>query len=362
MYASGLFFSFVIGVGSLTCSFDDGLCEWYPIPNNLVQWKLGTGSTQDPSSGPGGDHSPAGDGQYLYIDGHEFLNTSLAAEIRSPELYILSNTTLSFWYHMNGVGVGDLRVVLVDRYQNRKIAWVKSGRQGPGWCLGHVSLEDLTAYVIFQGTTRLHYSSDIAIDDISVSMEPYELTHSPWFTTTTSMKPSTTSIHIFQLPTLTIDCTFSTSMCSWQQAKGDDFDWHRWYGRSPDLTSGPEFDHKNATDYYLLLKGHESLNSSWVASLFSPHITVTKPRNLTFWYHMNGAGIGNLTLYRENADGSKKQLFIRSGRQTSSWKQVSVTLPVGFYKLVFEATAAHHYSSDLAIDDIHLQAGPPIVG
>lgn len=48
---------------------------------------------------------------------------------------------------MNGVGVGDLRVVLVDRYQNRKIAWVKSGRQGPGWCLGHVSLEDLTAYV-----------------------------------------------------------------------------------------------------------------------------------------------------------------------------------------------------------------------
>lgn len=36
-------------------------------------------------------------------------------------------------------------------------------------------------------------------------------------------------------------------MCSWQQAKGDDFDWHRWYGRSPDLTSGPEFDHKNAS-------------------------------------------------------------------------------------------------------------------
>jgi hypothetical protein len=48
---------------------------------------------------------------------------------------------------------------------------------------------------------------------------------------------------------------------------------------------------------------------------------------------MNGAGIGNLTLYREDADGSRKQLFIKSGRQTASWKKVSVTLPVGFYKV-----------------------------
>lgn len=87
------------------------------------------------------------DGQYLYINGHEFINTTLSAEIRSPELYILDNTTVTFWYHMNGVGVGELRVVLIDRYGGSKVVWVKSGRQGSGWHQGMFLLEDLTASV-----------------------------------------------------------------------------------------------------------------------------------------------------------------------------------------------------------------------
>lgn len=75
------------------------------------------------------------------------MNSTFAAEIRSPDLYILDNTTVSFWYHMNGVGVGELRVVLADRYGGTKTVWTKSGRQGPGWRQAQVILEDITAYV-----------------------------------------------------------------------------------------------------------------------------------------------------------------------------------------------------------------------
>ncbi|XP_061168826.1 MAM and LDL-receptor class A domain-containing protein 1-like [Saccostrea echinata] len=323
------------GDRGLTCNFDNGPCEWYSVKGNSVQWKIGTGSTQDPSSGPDGDHSPTGNGQYLYIDGHEFFNSSLVAEIRSPDFYILDNSTLSFWYHMNGAGVGELRVIFVDRYNYRNIVWSKSGRQGSGWHQAILILNDLTAYVIFEGSTRLHYSSDIAIDDVSVSKEPYEIT---------------------------LDCTFNKDTCSWLQDSGDNLDFHRWYGRSPDFTSGPKIDHKNTTEFYLLLKGHEARNSSWTARMYSPYVNIDSPRNLTFWYHMNGANIGHLKLYREFADGTKQQLFIKSGRQSSVWEQAHITLPTGFYKLVFEADAAHHYSSDLAIDDIRLHGGVPIVG
>lgn len=48
---------------------------------------------------------------------------------------------------MNGVGVGELRVVLADRYGGTKTVWTKSGRQGPGWRQAQVILEDITAYV-----------------------------------------------------------------------------------------------------------------------------------------------------------------------------------------------------------------------
>uniref|UniRef100_K1RM15 MAM domain-containing protein 2 n=1 Tax=Magallana gigas TaxID=29159 RepID=K1RM15_MAGGI len=161
---------------------------------------------------------------------------------------------------------------------------------------------------------------------------------------------------------ITLDCAFNADTCSWIQDSADHLDWHRWYGRSPDLTSGPQVDHANTTEYYLLLKGHEAHSGNWTARLYSPHISINSPRNLTFWYHMNGAGIGNLRLYKENADGSNEVLFVKKGRQGVSWEQASVNLPVGFYKLVFEADAARHYSSDLAIDDIRLQDGPPLIG
>lgn len=68
------------------------------------------------------------DGQYFYIDGYEFINLIFVVEIRSLDLYIFDNIIVFFWYYMNGVGVGELRVVLVDWYGGIKIVWIKFGR------------------------------------------------------------------------------------------------------------------------------------------------------------------------------------------------------------------------------------------
>lgn len=47
-------------VRGLACNFDNGLCEWFTVQDSTVTWKLGSGTTKDPSSGPGGDHSDTG--------------------------------------------------------------------------------------------------------------------------------------------------------------------------------------------------------------------------------------------------------------------------------------------------------------
>lgn len=47
-------------VRGLACNFDNGLCEWFTVQHSTVTWKLGSGTTKDPSSGPDGDHSDTG--------------------------------------------------------------------------------------------------------------------------------------------------------------------------------------------------------------------------------------------------------------------------------------------------------------
>lgn len=66
-------------------------------------------------------------------------------------------------------------------------------------------------------------------------------------------------------------------------------------------------------EYYLLLKGYEVYSGNWIVWLYSFYISINSLRNLIFWYYMNGVGIGNLWLYKENVDGFKEELFVRKG-------------------------------------------------
>jgi len=87
-------------------------------------------------------------GQYAYITGKDSLNASSIAIIQSPKLYVTKDITLTFWYHMNGVGIGKLSVLKIDKYGRQMEVWSRHGRQGPEWNNGTVIFDLLTTQVV----------------------------------------------------------------------------------------------------------------------------------------------------------------------------------------------------------------------
>lgn len=54
---------------------------------------------------------------------------------------------------------------------------------------------------------------------------------------------------------------------------------------------------------------------------------------ISFWYYMNGVGIGKLTLGKVE-NGTKTVLWEKEGRQGPSWIEASVNLPRGSYVVI----------------------------
>lgn len=78
---------------------------------------------------------------------------------------------------------------------------------------------------------------------------------------------------------------------------------------------------------------------------------------LSWYYHMKGSGIGNLTLYRRIQSKSPIQLTQLKGEQGTNWLQAKLTLPTmslanQYFDLIFEATIGSNLFGNIAIDDI----------
>lgn len=50
-----------------------------------------------------------------------------------------SDLQISFWYYMNGVGIGKLTLGKVEN-ETKTVLWEKEGRQGPSWIEASVNL------------------------------------------------------------------------------------------------------------------------------------------------------------------------------------------------------------------------------
>ena len=108
---------------------------------------------------------------------------------------------------------------------------------------------------------------------------------------------------------------------------------------------------------YLYVTGHDAKQMNSTAVIKSPPFSLDKESNMTFWYSMNGVGIGQLILSKW-VEGQKTEIWSRKGRQGSDWMEGAVVLKPGNMSLEFSATTTFHYGSDLALDDIHLQTEP----
>ncbi|KAK3607862.1 hypothetical protein CHS0354_038291 [Potamilus streckersoni] len=114
---------------------------------------------------------------------------------------------------------------------------------------------------------------------------------------------------------------------------------------------------------YLYIRGQDAHKSTWVAIIQSQKIDLNETTNLTFWYHMNGNGIGTLSLYMVTSDNvtsnnESNMLWIRSGRQSPDWLEATVSLQPSVFQLQFRATTRNHFASDIGLDDVWLQSEP----
>ena len=89
------------------------------------------------------------------------------------DLAFAQQPELSFWYHMNGAAMGELHVdILADGTWYLDVTSPLIGQQGNLWLQRIIDLTPFSGQIInvrFRGITGGDFTSDLAIDDISIA-------------------------------------------------------------------------------------------------------------------------------------------------------------------------------------------------
>ncbi|KAH3887720.1 hypothetical protein DPMN_011739 [Dreissena polymorpha] len=239
---------------------------------------------------------------------------------------------------MNGITIGTLNIYKKTGATRGSPLWTMSGNQGLQWQKAQVSVSSSVGFqVTFEGIIGPGYKSDIALDDIDISL---------------GACPTAGS------------CNFEKDLCDWTNANaGDDFDWERIQGATASNNTGPQTDHTLNSAYgtYLYIEASDPRqqgDKAWLVSSAYPNGT---DQCISWWYNMNGGGMGtlNVNVWPYNTGMSQTTIWLKSGDQGPMWNQGQVQIldPGAAYRIVFEAIRGPNYNSDLAIDDIILLPG-----
>ncbi|MEO9484265.1 MAG: S8 family serine peptidase [Ekhidna sp.] len=149
---------------------------WTQASGDDGNWVRDSGGTPSSNTGPG---SAAEGSFYMFLEASSNsspgqIGSNATAILESPcfDLSGESAATFSFQYHMYGNNVGSLTAQASTDGTNWTNVWTLSGNQGNAWATVNV---DLASYLggdvklRLVGTTGNGWSSDIAIDDLSVS-------------------------------------------------------------------------------------------------------------------------------------------------------------------------------------------------
>jgi sugar lactone lactonase YvrE len=163
-------------VSSLACGFETltsaGCRVWgqFNTSDNL-QWVHHTGAT--PSSNTGPTAAKTGT-HYMYLEASAYGVITGHEAFLSMRHSLGAGAQLSFWYHMQGTGVGSLKVQFQFAFATAwKTLWILSGHQGTAWSFATI---DLSSYagpdrsLRFVATRGSSATGDIAIDDVTVTV------------------------------------------------------------------------------------------------------------------------------------------------------------------------------------------------
>ncbi|MEM6644458.1 MAG: S8 family serine peptidase [Bacteroidota bacterium] len=173
------------GSASLSCSgtvtsfpysqgFESGE-GWTQVGGDDGDWYRTNSGTPSSNTGPG---SAVQGAYYLFLEASTNnspgqIGNNATAILESPcfDLTGVSDAAFSFQHHMYGNAVGSLSVEATLDGQNWVSLWSQSDNQGNQWNTEDLSLDSYAEEIVklrFVGTTGNGWSSDIAIDDLSI--------------------------------------------------------------------------------------------------------------------------------------------------------------------------------------------------
>ncbi|XP_060729030.1 nephronectin a isoform X3 [Tachysurus vachellii] len=140
--------------GFLSCSFDQGLCDWIQHKEGDVHWE----TVPDPSGG-----------KYLTISEASGKRNGRGAQLILPLASPLSegNLCLAFRHKLAGHHVGMLQVFVQKGRQHSPAVWGRTG--GSGWRTTQITLwGNGLESVIVKGERRRGHAGEMVLDDISL--------------------------------------------------------------------------------------------------------------------------------------------------------------------------------------------------
>uniref|UniRef100_A0A8C4RQK6 MAM and LDL receptor class A domain containing 1 n=1 Tax=Erpetoichthys calabaricus TaxID=27687 RepID=A0A8C4RQK6_ERPCA len=367
------------------CNFEGGLmCGWHQNTSTSseaehpFQWFIGQGASLHPGEEnhrPAWDHSSAShDGFYVYADSSNGAYGAIA-DLLTP---LISRTgpqcTLTFWYHMNGITVGTLQVLIISGGVTQDL-WALSGSQGNSWKKGEVFLGTRDKFqIILRAKRGISYIGDVTLDDVAFEdcaplLTPDRQCHTDEFTCANDFCISKDNLCDFsdhcgdasdEDPRICGHfygrCDFEFDLCSWRQWQGDDFDWLLRVGSTPTLGTGPSADHtlQDPSGHYIYVESSFPQTVGNVAKLSSLTISrLSRDCKLIFYVHMAGRSMGSLLVYQVTVSNQQRQLLNLTGDQGNYWQRRQLALHADEdFMVLIEGQVGKGGKGDISLDDI----------
>ncbi len=143
-------------------------------------WTLDQGGTPSAGTGPSVDHTlGSATGWYTYFETSNPVANGDQAYLVSPVFSSSGTVVFDFWYHMLGPDLGTLQVEFLNGSVWSTL-WSISGDQGDVWYNRVVSFDyNGNTQLRFIGERGTNWGSDIAVDDLNISVVEYQFLDFP---------------------------------------------------------------------------------------------------------------------------------------------------------------------------------------
>ncbi|CAF0718676.1 unnamed protein product [Adineta steineri] len=340
------------------CTFERDQCNYTDPSAGLYKWRrqraglLVAGTT----SSPGIDHTTLSANGYYMIVSTNNGTIDEQAHLLSPTVQSSSSTCeMTFYYHMSGVNVGRLEVLLLEGLERSRL-WSIEGNQGDRWHKSVVKIGRLYRpfRIRFDARKTATTLADITIDDIEWNGCNLPLLSNETTTCESNQfqckrggcidqnrvcdytddcgDKSDEDQTLCTRPNVISGCNFETDLCKFTNEYGTALQFERGHAFTLVNDYAPERDHtlNNIAGSFVYVNTIDQ-PSDRAARLRSSRLIPTDGCKVRFYYYMNSATTaGELSLYiRNQSAGLQTYLWSSSKVLGHHWERQEVLIPTG---------------------------------